>query len=455
MKKIIITTLSFISLLLSLSVFASDCKYSGTNSEVNNYDENGDSPLLYEIKSGKVECVKKILNMGANPDLSITNRYYYSPIVAALMWQHEEIALVLVEVSKNLNPEVGSVAIGQTGLRLIHFVTQNFYSKVLLRMLQKGVDVNSTDSRGATPLHYVANNQSRNLFFKEQMDTLEVLLKNKADLNSLGDFVVKKLSSSTTGTLLVGATPFHVAVASNNPKLVQRLINSGAKINQPAKEMRFYNAGPSLLYNTNASPLAIAAHEEQYEVIDVLINAGADYLQRDGFGQTLLNNLAHVQDLNLDRLKFLIANGIDVNSRDKFNYSAIFYYARNNDKFFEHVLELVKAGADVNLQGDNLETPLHRATWNSPRVTKLLIENGARFNAQDMDGETPLFSAGQSLEVFDILLSACADPFIKSKRGETAYEEIKREDNYFSTRESRQTRSLLKQYQSNFKKHCL
>jgi ankyrin repeat protein len=67
-----------------------------------------------------------------------------------------------------------------------------------------------------------------------------------------------------------------------------------------------------------------------------------------------------------------------------------------------------------------LTTPLHEAAHKSSfEMVKVLIDAGADVNAQDADGETPLHKAirGDHIHAAWGLMSNGADIFIKNKRG--------------------------------------
>jgi ankyrin repeat protein len=85
-------------------------------------------------------------------------------------------------------------------------------------------------------------------------------------------------------------------------------------------------------------------------------------------------------------------NLINVNMKDKFGWTALFFAADTNNinlaKF------LVRKGADINVKDNEGFTPLHEAVVkNSYEVAKFLIEKGANVNAKDNYGYTPLHIA--------------------------------------------------------------
>ena len=94
------------------------------------------------------------------------------------------------------------------------------------------------------------------------------------------------------------------------------------------------------------------------------------------------------------------------------------------DRDSEIVTFLIKAGADVNVQSNFGNTPLHFAAgFNNPEVVTLLLEAGADLNAQSLfkSGHTPLhFAAGfNNPEVVTLLLEAGADVKAKDEYGRT------------------------------------
>lgn len=98
--------------------------------------------------------------------------------------------------------------------------------------------------------------------------------------------------------------------------------------------------------------------------------------------------------LSIDVVKFLIANGADVNAKDQFGITPLIVAAHNSNK------------------NGNIET------------VELLLDNGAHINHQKQSGETALMHAvlfsKNSLATVTLLLDKGADPNIKSITGETA-----------------------------------
>ena len=63
----------------------------------------------------------------------------------------------------------------------------------------------------------------------------------------------------------------------------------------------------------------------------------------------------------------------------------------------EKVRKLLQAGANVNLQDKNGETPLYKASRNGyTNIVRLLLDAGANPNIQDNGGQTALMNASMN-----------------------------------------------------------
>ena len=100
-----------------------------------------------------------------------------------------------------------------------------------------------------------------------------------------------------------------------------------------------------------------------------------------------------------------------------FKFENIFYYAIDNcrDNYFDTIKLLVGSGADINSHnGELLETPLHKLCARiKPHidVITMLLKNGAKVNAINISGKTPVFncSFNYSVELLHLLVEYGAD----------------------------------------------
>ena len=122
-----------------------------------------------------------------------------------------------------------------------------------------------------------------------------------------------------------------------------------------------------------------------------------------------LHNAAKEGDV--EAVKALIADGEDINKRDRFLGWPIHQAALND--FVEIAELLIEAGADVNVEHRILGTPLHAAAHRgSTDTARLLLNAGATLDTQrSSDGYTALHlaAAAGNADLVDALVSAGAD----------------------------------------------
>jgi hypothetical protein len=123
-------------------------------------------------------------------------------------------------------------------------------------------------------------------------------------------------------------------------------------------------------------------------------------------------------------VKTFLDQGTDVNTRDKYGYTALFTAALWRQ--FEVAELLLDRGADVDMRGPNGWTPLICALsvvrLNESALAEMLLRRGANVNAKGDDGETVLMLAtkkGQK-NIVEELLRRGADASVKDPAGKTA-----------------------------------
>jgi ankyrin repeat protein len=139
------------------------------------------------------------------------------------------------------------------------------------------------------------------------------------------------------------------------------------------------------------------------------------------------------QEQGVGTARLLLERGVDVNARDKDNWTSLHEAALKGRVEVAQVL--LDHGANAKLETDEGETALHlvsRGEYDSQEqgvgTARLLLERGVDVNARRKDGWTSLHWAAFKgrLEVAQVLLDHGANANMETKRGETALHIVSR-----------------------------
>lgn len=144
----------------------------------------------------------------------------------------------------------------------------------------------------------------------------------------------------------------------------------------------------------------------------------------------LIKTIKKDQNIDCDKISFLIESGIDVNKLDNNNLSALMHLSvKKSDNVLEMMNLLIESGADVNKQtiyGGTILMIVAQASCNfSHKKIDLLIKNGAKLDCQDHFGKTALmfaiqFGFSNTLNMVKSLVENGSDVNIQTKKGWTA-----------------------------------
>jgi ankyrin repeat protein len=237
-------------------------------------------------------------------------------------------------------------------------------------LLQNGAAVESRQYQGRTPLMLASK--------FGYLDTVQLLLQHGANVNSRDNN---------------GQTPLMIALQNGRQDTVQLLLNNGAAVNSCDKD--------------GWTPLMEAASRRGgLDSVQLLLQNGATVNSRDNEGYTALS-LASVSG-HLDTVRLLLQNGAAADIGGGENGFAPLHFASAN-KHLDVVQELLDHNATLDIRATSLcgATPLHLASYSGELdVARFLIERGADMNSRDDRGRTPLHFTAQlgHLSIAQLLL---------------------------------------------------
>jgi len=305
------------------------------------------------------------------------------------------------------------------------------------------LDVDATDEKGCTALHYIAKECNRKL-----QPVLMALLARGADVYKKSHPVGEEekfksfrhsgqsplqlsvrhrdpdtLQFEVLQGLLTKATYGRVDEADDEGRTLCHFLVSGQGCRpEPLKALLEKGANIDAVDKEGMNPLFDALRYQNFPLFDILLKAGSNVnVARTRTGQTPLHFVCGYQAAScphqVQLVHKLIKAGARVDTRDHEGQTplelaifAYFYLNTRKQKELDQILEVIQVlrshGASPNNFNVYGDTPIHRSTGCKPndkstpnhkRSLKLLVKLGTDFNARNkVDGQTALMNKASS-----------------------------------------------------------
>jgi ankyrin repeat protein len=204
---------------------------------------------------------------------------------------------------------------------------------------------------------------------KGDLETVECLLKSRADLEAI--------TNTTKKTLL------HLAAENGHCAIVKLLVEEGADIEARTEE-------------TDETPLHLAAKHGHFGIVDILLYRGAKKESKTNSGKTPL--ILAAENGQKEIVESLIESGANIEARtEETNETPLHLAAKNGH--FEIVEFLLDAGADKESKTNAGDTPLHFAVKNGHKeiVEFLLLKEATSVCYPESD-----FTSDEGLTVLEM-----------------------------------------------------
>ncbi|CAF1052114.1 unnamed protein product [Rotaria sordida] len=363
------------------------------------YKIAGSTPLIGATKYNNSECVKCLLEYHANPNHQ--NHFGISALMLAAEQGYFECVKLLIQAGADIDlAPSGPLALimniyGQTPL---FCAAKEGRTDIVKYLLDRGANPSVQNHYGISALWIPSQ--------RGMLKVVELLLNAGAETH------VAPFGNQTDKLNITGWTSLYVAMKSRKFDVVKLLLK--------------YGADPNAITKYCSTPFLLASEICDLDIIEACIEAGADLdfapsgSDADNLnitGQTALF-MATLKD-RINIVKFLIEKGAQVNIQNRYGVSPLLLCSESGNR--ELVQTLIEAGANVNItpQGELAEenflvgqTPLFVAAKKGHvEICEYLIQNGADVNAVTMTGATPLYTAIEEdhLEVVVLLIRCGAD----------------------------------------------
>ena len=231
-------------------------------------------------------------------------------------------------------------------------------------LLGHGADVNKSDNRGFSPIHYT-----------KSLPSLKLLLEHDADITLMTE---------------VGATPLHFASRYGRHEMIEPMVEAGADPNASDADdtpliCSTYDHKPKsteMLLSLGANPdlvskrsgltaLHFAITDNQHDIIQQLLSHDANYTFEADNEQTILHLAAiHGDKMTMDILRGATLIGVDSDAKDAVGKSAWEYFEERCEKkgctgdvkmAFTTLMECISANQRAQADDDSLHEVFYDA----------------------------------------------------------------------------------------------
>ena len=343
-------------------------------------DDRGRSPLLWSCSSGSLAVAKLLVRAGAG--FGVTDNYGDTCLTIAAYRGHTETVRYLVGLK-----EVEVDHTDDDRCTALHLAADKNHADVVQVLIDAGADIEARDNTGYSPLHFACRSGS--------LDTVKLLVRAGAGVCVTGNdghtcLTIAAWNGHTETVRYVlflpevevdhanhkGCTALHWAADNNHTDVLQVLIDAGADIE--ARD------------NTGYSPLLIACRSGSLDTVKLLVRAGAGVRVTNNDGHTCLTIAASRGHTETVRYLLFLPE-VEVDHANNVGSSALCAAAQG--KYPDVVQVLIDAGADTEARGIGY-SPLSAASHIGAFViVKKLIEAGATARTPADDGCTCLHLA--------------------------------------------------------------
>lgn len=355
--------------------------------DVESPNVDGQTALMIVARTSNVEAVRLLLRHGAN--VNATEKWREQ---TALMWAAAEkqpaTVKELVTHGANVNArsnannfdrqvtaEPRAIYRPAGGLTALHFASREGCVDCARTLAEAGADLDASDPDNVSPLLTAVLNG--------HFDLAAYLINKGANVNKWDWWGQSPLYAAVDmNTLPHGGRPDRPSLdETTGLQVIEMLLEKGANPNLQLKLLPPYRSvgadrGVDSMLTIGATPLLRAAKAMDAPAIRLLLAHGAN------------PNLPNVRGLT-PVMAGAGLGSIDADTRGWFTSEDV------QKRSIDSLALLLKAGGEINLsESQRGQTPLHGAAfWGWNDVVRFLVDHGARLDAKDARGMTPVDSA--------------------------------------------------------------
>jgi ankyrin repeat protein len=358
--------------------------------------------LMAAVSGLNVECVRVLLAHGADP----SNVAYgsYPPGAQDPLPSNGHGTLR----GPALNTALHMLATADSKLDTIES-----WLEIMQLLLSAGADIHARNSDGQTPVLLFTDCQSRSRRDLESKIP-EVLVSKGADVSDLD---------------LKGNNLLHLACTGASQKgLIMKFVDLGVNV----KQIRIQDGFTPLHCLLKDTDFWRDRLPDQLEVLELLIQNGADINSADNRGDTPLHLVCRSGTRhNKQLVQFLLEHGSNANAFNADGQNCIqcysLHYMHELQTEKETIQLLLDSGAEIEHTDHQGCTALHQAAWESATKLDILLQCMKKpdlSSRMTLDGPTLLHiacSVPENLDMFDVLIKYGADPRCRDNHGNSLW----------------------------------
>lgn len=252
--------------------------------------------------------------------------------------------------------------------KILPYAVDRKAKKVVRRLIEKGIDVNTKRQYGLPVIYSVVENGWH--------DIAEMFIARGATIEAAEN---EKYASFFYHIMKYG---------ENKPEMYRFVFRHGANVNY---ETTKHEAIGIYEKKQQTNILMSALRENHYDLAIFLVENGANPNAKDSYTPAIVSAIgSYATDEKRRLIKLMVEKGADVNAKNAYGVTALMEAASTDLELAQY---LIDQGANLHAVDKDQNTVLHYASRRDYELVELFVEQGLDINAQNSKGETPLIEA--------------------------------------------------------------
>ena len=379
-------------------------------------DESGWTPLDYAIRSNQIDAISALLQSPYQLDCVQKLPTHEIPIHLACEKSTAEVVDVLIQYGADINRKHNGMTPLMTACKRRHY-------GIVQRLLQEPIlDIDAVDLYGCSALHFATSKSVTALVTKGANPRI----RDKSGCTPL-DYCIRRnqidaisaLLQSIVQKLPVHQIPIHLACIESTAEVLDVLIQYGADVNRK---------------HNGTTPLMTACKRGHYGIVQRLLQEPT--IDIDAVDSTGKSALHFAVFTSLEIVLALVCKGANLSIKDVFNCTPL-DYAITHKKFdlptllniacekctTEAVDSVIQYGADVNITHGGTAPLVIACKRGHYGIVERLLQEPINVNVINSDGKSALyFAVLASSEILTALVFEGANPNIRDNDGWTPFD---------------------------------